>query len=236
MSPQSKKGKEKKKQQGVPLSKSRLVQGGETGNRDDGRGRKLSRVIKDAQIAGQSVSHVTSFLSTYHGEQFVKAIPDWFKEVLTPLILATDHSMRIMLASATMAAISVDIEIATFEDGLLTLIDRINKRVAREAIKKDLPPKRVISYAYYDPNPPTREKQHNIQGKMVHFCIIVCLPGHLNMPKQLEEDYAEFYLRMGKYDGLNPLTSEVWLERSRQSFNEFQDESIANPLNDPIKE
>lgn len=227
----SKKDKLKQQQQGIPLSSSRLIKGGETGNRDDGRGRKLRRTVKDPQIAGQAVSHVTSFLSTYHGEQFVKAIPNWFQDVLNPLINATgNHGLRIMIASAIMAVINLDTDQETFESDLLPLIQRINKRVAKESMSKNLPPKRVISYSCYNPKPPSRGREHNVQGSILNYAIIICLPGHLNMPEQLTSDYAEFYLRIGNYSDLDPLTSDIWLERSRQSFNEFT-ENQANPFN-----
>lgn len=213
---------EKQKSKGIPPTSAHLIKGGERAQ-GDGRGRRYNRVVADPKIAAQSVTAISNFLSTFHGELFVKKIPDW-QQVLQPLMTACDTGMRIMHASGAMVAMDVTMDMDTFmtpNTGLLAIIQRTNKKVAKASYQSGVLPKRVLSYSYYNPNPPKPGREHNIQGQELTFCIIACLNGAYNMPEQLDQYYAEFYLRIGQFEGVNPLTNEKWLEGNRQNFTEF---------------
>ena len=224
--------KKKKKlgQQGIPVN--RLFKGGEAAQGGKA-GRKHRRVVASKEIASQAVSHIGSFLSTFHGELFEKQMPDWLTNVLSPLATITDASMQIRFTSGTLVAIGFRMDPGTFEgeNGMLDLINRINKRLARQQIANNFPPQRSISFAYYTDKVVQPGHEYNRLGDEFDFCIVATLPGAYNLPSKLPSSYAEYFLQIGYYRGVNPITNDQWLEENRTLFSEFSLVD-ANPLLD----
>lgn len=227
----SKKDKQKQDRQSIPLTSSHLIRGGESGK--GGRGRKLRRVVADPQIASRAVTQIGSFLSTFHGEMFVKNMSNWFKDVYVPLANITNEPMQIRFTSGTMVVISVNMDPETFvgENGMYDLINRINKRLARQQIAANLPPQRSLTFAYYTNRVIVPGKKYNKIGDEYQFCIIATLPGSYNLPRLLPSVYAEYFLSVGSYEGSEPKENDGWLEQNRQLFKEFGP-TDANPLLD----
>lgn len=231
MSNEKNKNKKKQKHKGVPLTSAHLIRGGESGK--GGKGRRLRRTVADPQIASQAVTLISSFLSTWYGEMFIKTIPDWFKEILGPLATITNESMQIRFTSGTMVAISVKMDPETFvgENGMYDLINRINKRLARQQVASNLPPKRSLSFSFYTDKVVKPGREYNKLGDEYQFCIIATLPGAYNLPRLLPSIYAEYFLSIGSYAGSEPKENDAWLEQNRHLFEEFG-LIDANPLLD----
>lgn len=215
------KNKNKQKQQGIPLNRSRLIVGGEQGDRDDGRGRRLKRAIRDTVVAGKSVSHIVNTFSV-HGELFGTSTPKWQEDFVKPLQEAIYPSIRPILKTNKMVVMAVIMDRDSFESGLKTLIDRINKRVYNSTSEAGHPVRRVITYGYHLIE--AREWGTYVVGDDYEYCIIACLPGALNLPAVLPYQYTEFYLRVGRYKDIDPLMDDEGLEFERHVFEEFTGE------------